>query len=176
MAQVYFENLRDFMEYCQTTRSDLTFSKLENKYESLANANPEVGDILHMLQGTVSDLHQRVMLVVRVNKNIKGGTPGALTCVSLYRRAKGDEMKKRHWDVEQVSKGKKKTLFVETREDAFSLQSRITVNLAEPWHVEGGGITICTLGRVPEKNMTKVIAKVDKFFGKSVSPKQKQKK
>jgi hypothetical protein len=159
MTQVYFDSLKDFMERRPTTKSKLDFSKLKNKYKNLAIAKPKVGDILHIRQHA-SRLNTRVVLVVRVNKDIRGGT--SLTCVSLYRRAKGDkEKKKRHWKVKASKGNKKKTLYVKLRKNAFSLKSRITVNLAETWRVEGEDIMVCRLGRARRKNMKKVIAKVD---------------
>jgi hypothetical protein len=164
MAQVYFINLMDFMEPCTATQRILGFSNLKYKY--LAAANLKVGDVFYMPEDShaPAGLSLRVVLVVRINKDIRGGT--SLTCVSLYRRAEGDKKKKkkkkkRHWKVKASKGNKKKTLYVKLRKNAFSLKSRITVNLAETCHVEGRHITVCRLGRARRKNMKKVIAKVD---------------
>jgi hypothetical protein len=162
-------------------------------YEHLTTANPNVGDIIHILEDDhantglhASCLHQRVMLVIRHDKPIKG-TCRSLTCVPLCRHISGVETgtAQSHWNVEQVLKDGTRlqnkddvshALVIQFCRDTHFLLADITVNLAEPWHVEYEGIKVRDLGKVPQDSLNRVRARVVELFSESVLPKLVAKK
>jgi hypothetical protein len=187
-----FPDLNGFIQPPRTSRQRVP---KPDDYSNLTTANPEVGDIIHILEDNHSNtrphascLHQRVMLVIRHDKPIKG-TCRSLTCVPLCRHISGVETGtgQSHWNVEQVPEDGKRlqkkrdddspALAVWLGSEEHVLLAGITVNLAEIWHVEYEGVAVRDLGRVPsQKNLDLALTRVAGLFDKSVRPKLVDKK
>jgi hypothetical protein len=176
-----FPNLKGFIRPRGTNPKN-ALSPAE--YSPVITANPNVGDVIHILEENhattgphASSLHQRVMLVIRDDKAVKG-VGRALTCVPLCDHSSaGSDPSQSHWNVGQelndgtkVQTADSPALWVQLRRSNHFLLEGITVNLAEIWHVGYEGIIVRDLGRVPPKNLNKALARVVKLFRESILP------
>lgn len=160
-------------------------------YKRVTTANPEVGDIIHILEDNHettgprgSCLHQRVTLVIRHDTPVKD-TCRAMTCVPLCRHPGADTSTstiQSHWDVGQVLKdgtrlqdkadSSSPALVIQFGQTNHFLLPGVMVNLAEIWHVEYDDIRIRDLGKVPwKKNLDVALARVVELFRETVLPK-----
>jgi len=166
-----------------------------DEYKPLTTANPDVGDIIHLLEENHTGqhaicLHQRVVLVICHDKPGKN-TVRTLRCVPIcYHTGVGKETTHCHWNVEQVrvedgarvrdkpavsciavrNSHHPHALAVQFINNGHVLPTGITVNLSQTLHVPYEGVRVRDLGQVPQENLGLALKRAVEIFSESVLP------
>lgn len=179
-----FENLKGFLKQPLSDYS---------KYGNGVSKQPRPSHIIHITEEDDSGrsygvrLHQRVMLVIRLESNY------AMTCITFCWHPPSDiESEESHWNVLQdnseypstsgldtpatnaraplshaAAVDEIETLFIKLN-NGQQLDSDITVNLTELWHVEYDHLSLDIIGCVSKQSWAPVINKIANLFTSSL--------